>query len=107
MFEAVKTHNKVLLLQEDSVTGGFMGEVAAAIGEHCFEYLDGPVVRVGAMDTPIPFAPALEAGYLPETRLLEALQKIAGLLIIAFFEILLFKFLHTIYNGNNKQYYSS
>ena len=76
VFEAVKTHNKVLLLQEDSVTGGFMGEVAAAIGEHCFEYLDGPVVRVGAMDTPIPFAPALEAGYLPETRLLEALQKL-------------------------------
>jgi len=74
VFAAVRKHNKVLLLQEDSLTGGFMGEVAATISEHCFEALDAPVKRLGAMDTPIPFAAELEAGYMPEKRLKAAIK---------------------------------
>jgi len=76
VFDAVKKHNKVLLLQEDNLTGGFMGEVAAAISEHCFESLDAPVKRLGGLDTPIPFAAALEAGYMPEGRLQKAINEL-------------------------------
>jgi len=65
----VKKTSRALLLHEASLTGGFGGELAAWIGEHCFEHLDAPVRRLAALDTPIPFAAALEADYLPEGRL--------------------------------------
>ncbi|MEL6357416.1 MAG: dehydrogenase E1 component subunit alpha/beta, partial [Bacteroidota bacterium] len=55
----VRKTNKVIILHEDTLTGGIGGELAAWIGEHCFEQLDGPVVRLGAMDTPVPFAEEL------------------------------------------------
>lgn len=77
VFESVRKTNRVLLLQEDSQFGGYMGEIAAQIAEDCFEYLDAPVGRLGALDTPIPFARALEDQYLPVGRLKE---KIAQLL---------------------------
>jgi len=63
-----KTH-RALILHEASLTGGFGGELAAWIGEHCFELLDAPVRRLGSMDTPVPFAEELEAQYLPVGRL--------------------------------------
>ena len=63
-----KTH-RVLVLHEASLTGGFGGELAAWIGEHCFELLDAPVRRLGSLDTPVPFATGLEAQYLPVGRL--------------------------------------
>jgi 2-oxoisovalerate dehydrogenase E1 component len=53
-----------------------MADVAALITEHCFEYLDGPPRRVGGLETPIPFARNLEAGYLPKHRLKEALREL-------------------------------
>ena len=71
VFEMVKKCNKVILLQEDSLFGGYMGEISAQIAEKCFEYLDGPIIRVGSLDTPIPFASKLEAQYLPTQRLKE------------------------------------
>jgi 2-oxoisovalerate dehydrogenase E1 component len=69
---------KVLILHEDSQTGGIGGEIAAIIAEHCFQYLDAPIVRCGALDTPIPFAIPLEQQYLPETRFKAALEKLAA-----------------------------
>jgi 2-oxoisovalerate dehydrogenase E1 component beta subunit len=65
--ESVKKTSKVLLLHEDTQTGGMAGELAATINERVFEYLDGPVVRVTAPDTPIPYSPPLEEAFLPNT----------------------------------------
>ncbi|NJC25975.1 alpha-ketoacid dehydrogenase subunit alpha/beta [Neolewinella antarctica] len=72
----VKKTSRALILHEASLTGGFGGELAAWIGEHCFEDLDAPVRRLAAMDTPIPFAAALEADYLPEEKLASALRSL-------------------------------
>lgn len=72
----VKKTSRALILHEASLTGGFGGELAAWIGEHCFEDLDAPVRRVAALDTPVPFAAALEADYLPEKRLREGIEKL-------------------------------
>ena len=57
--------SKVILLHEDTRTGGMAGELAAVIAEKAFEDLDGPIVRVTAPDTPVPFAPPLEEYFLP------------------------------------------
>jgi 2-oxoisovalerate dehydrogenase E1 component beta subunit len=57
--------SKVLLLHEDTRTGGLGGEIAALISENVFEYLDGPIVRIAAPDTPVPFSPPLEEAFLP------------------------------------------
>jgi 2-oxoisovalerate dehydrogenase E1 component beta subunit len=65
---SVKKTSKVLLLHEDTRTGGMGGELAATITEHVFEYLDGPIVRVTAPDTPIPFSPPLEEAFLPNVE---------------------------------------
>ena len=70
----VKKTSRALILHEASLTGGFGGELAAWIGEHCFEDLDAPVRRLAAMDTPVPFAAALEVDYLPEARLQGAME---------------------------------
>jgi 2-oxoisovalerate dehydrogenase E1 component beta subunit len=67
VLESVKKTNKVILLHEDVRTGGFAGELAAIIAEEAFEYLDGPVMRITAPDTPIPFSPPLEEFFLPKT----------------------------------------
>jgi 2-oxoisovalerate dehydrogenase E1 component len=74
--EVVKKTNKVLILHEASLTGGFGGEISAYISEKLFEYLDGPVVRVASLDTPVPFAISLEKQFLPVERLKEKLQKL-------------------------------
>lgn len=76
VFESVRKTNRVLVLQEDSQFGGYMGEIAAQIGEACFEHLDAPVGRLGALDTPIPFAAVLEEQYLPKTRLYQKIEDI-------------------------------
>lgn len=60
-----KKTSKVILLHEDTLTGGLGGELAGIIGEHAFDYLDGPLVRVAAPDTPVPFAETLEQAFLP------------------------------------------
>jgi 2-oxoisovalerate dehydrogenase E1 component len=70
----VKKTGKVIVLHEDTLTGGIGGEIAAWIGEHCFQYLDAPVTRVASLDTPIPFAPTLEQNFLPKGRLVDAVE---------------------------------
>ena len=57
---AVAKSGKVLIVHEDTLEGGIGGEIAAWIGEHCFTSLDAPVMRVGSLDTPIPFNADLE-----------------------------------------------
>lgn len=70
--------SKVLLLHEDTRIGGMAGELAALIAEKAFEELDGPIVRVTAPDTPVPFSPPLEEGFLPNARkVADAARKLA------------------------------
>lgn len=70
-----KTH-RVLVVHEAPLTGGFGGEVAATIGQEAFEWLDAPVVRVGALDTPAPAAKELERLFEPKDRLEPALREL-------------------------------
>lgn len=74
--ETVKKTNRVLVCQEDCLTGGIAGDIASWISESCFEHLDAPVMREGSLDTPVPFAPTLEKGFLPKERIREKLQKL-------------------------------
>lgn len=60
-----KKTSKVILLHEDTLTGGLGGELAGIIAEHAFDFLDGPLVRVAAPDTPVPFSETLEEAFLP------------------------------------------
>ena len=64
---SVKKTNKVLVVHEDTRTGGVAGEIAARINEQAFEWLDGPIMRVTAHDVPLPYAPTLEDFVLPQT----------------------------------------
>lgn len=75
---AVKTTGKVLLLHEDTLTGGIGGEIAAWIGEHCFEHLDAPVLRCASLDTAIPFNMDLEKNFMAYSRLNEYIEKLLG-----------------------------
>ena len=68
IFNSVNKTGKALVLHEDSITGGIGGEIVALISENCFQKLDGPVMRCGSLDTPVPFAKALEKHYLPIDR---------------------------------------
>jgi 2-oxoisovalerate dehydrogenase E1 component beta subunit len=63
--ETARKTSKVLLLHEDTQTGGLAGELAATLTERVWEYLDGPIVRVTAPDTPVPFSAPLEQAFLP------------------------------------------
>ncbi len=69
VFESVKKTSRVLVLHEDTLTGGVGAEIAAWINENCFQYLDAPVMREASLDTAIPFAPTLEQNFLPKVRL--------------------------------------
>src|SRR5436305_12028202 len=66
VLESVRKTSKVLVLHEDTHTGGFGAEIAATIAEEAFESLDAPVRRLTAPDTPVPFSPALEAAFIPQ-----------------------------------------
>ncbi|MCH8330741.1 MAG: dehydrogenase E1 component subunit alpha/beta [Bacteroidetes bacterium] len=76
--ETVKKTGKVIILHEDTLIGGIGGELSAYISEHLFEYLDAPVMRSAGLDTPVPFAPALENNFLPRERFKEQLVKLAN-----------------------------
>jgi len=65
IYNSVKKTGKVIVIHEDTLTAGFGAEIAAKITENCFENLDGPVRRIGAADTPIPYHPKLEKEILP------------------------------------------
>jgi len=62
----VRRTNKVLILHEDVRTGGIAGEISAIINEEAFDALDGPIVRLTALDTPVPFSPPQEEFFLPK-----------------------------------------
>ena len=66
--ESAKKTSKVLLLHEDTRTGGMAGELAATLTETVWDDLDGPIVRVTAPDTPVPFSPPLEEAFLPNAE---------------------------------------
>jgi len=65
ILESVRKTSKVIVLHEATLTGGLGGEIAARITERAFEHLDGPVLRMAAPDTPVPFSPPLEEAFLP------------------------------------------
>ena len=74
--QAVKATGKVLILHEDTLTGGIGAEISAWITEHCFEMLDAPVLRCASLDTPIPFNIELEKNFLAKSRLHECVEKL-------------------------------
>jgi 2-oxoisovalerate dehydrogenase E1 component beta subunit len=79
IISSVKKTGKVLIAHEDTVTGGIGGEIAALIAEFAFEKLDAPIKRIGAIDTPTPFAPTLEEYFLPnKEKILAALRELAA-----------------------------
>ena len=65
IYNSVKKTNKVIVIHEDTLTGGFGAEIAARIADNCFQVLDGPVKRIAAKDCHIPYAPILEPAILP------------------------------------------
>ncbi len=75
---SVAKTNKVIVLHEDTLFGGLGGELAAYISEHLFEHLDGPVLRVASLDTPVPFAGPLEQQFLPVDRFRDAVRRLAA-----------------------------
>ncbi len=79
ILNSVKKTGKVLIVHEDSLTGGIGGEIAALISEFAFQYLDAPIKRVASLDTPVPYAPTLEEYFLPNTqKVVDALRQLAS-----------------------------
>ena len=76
IFTSVKKTNKVIILQEDTLFGGVASDISAMIMEQCFEHLDAPVIRVGSLESAIPFVKALEEQYLPKERFEKELIKL-------------------------------
>ena len=75
---SVKKTSKLLIAHEDTRTGGIAGEISALVFEGAFEDLDGPVARVTALDTPVPYAPTLEEHFLPNAaKVVAAARKLA------------------------------
>lgn len=76
IYKSVKKTGKLLILHEDTLFCGLASEISALVVQHCFEDLDAPIIRVGSIETPIPFAKSLENNYLPRTRFREELLKL-------------------------------
>lgn len=74
VLSSVRKTGRCLVLHEAPLTGGFGGELAASIGQHAFEWLDAPVMRLGSLDTPIPFARELEEVFSARRGLMDALR---------------------------------
>jgi 2-oxoisovalerate dehydrogenase E1 component len=74
IFASVKKTGKCIILQEDTLFGSIASDISALIMENCFEFLDAAVVRVGSLETPIPFVKPLEDNYLPKSRFEEELK---------------------------------
>ncbi|HET8858556.1 dehydrogenase E1 component subunit alpha/beta [Marivirga sp.] len=75
--KSVLKTGKVLICNEDCLTGSISGEIAAWISENCFEALDAPILREGSLDTPVPFNADLEQNFLPKERIKVKLKKLA------------------------------
>jgi 2-oxoisovalerate dehydrogenase E1 component beta subunit len=79
MIATTRKTNKVILYHEAQRTGGIGAELAAILAEECFEWLDGPPMRVTAPDSPVPYAPPLEAAFLPgKADLIAAARRLAS-----------------------------
>jgi 2-oxoisovalerate dehydrogenase E1 component len=76
IYTSVKKTGRVIVLHEDTLTGGIGGEIASLITENCFEYLDAPVMREGSLDTPVPMNADLEHNFLPKERFKQKLEKL-------------------------------
>lgn len=77
--ESVKRTNRLLVVHEDTRTGGIAGEIAARVSERAFEWLDAPILRVTAIDSPVPYAPTLEDFFLPQVAdIVTAARTLAG-----------------------------
>lgn len=76
--QAVAQTGKVLVLHEDTLTGGFGGEISAWIAEHCFHLLDAPILRCASLDTPVPFAAELEKNFLAKARLDQCIRQLSA-----------------------------
>lgn len=76
VFTSINKTGKAIILHEDCLKGGIGAEISACITENCFKNLDAPVVRVGSLDTPVPFAKNLEDNFLAKSRLKEKLLKL-------------------------------
>ena len=76
IYTSVKKTGKVIVMHEDTLTGGIAGEIAALISENCFDYLDAPVMREGSIDTPVPMNVDLENNFLPKDRFKKKLIKL-------------------------------
>ena len=74
--DAVARSGKVIIVHEDTLTGGIGGEIAAWVAEHCFTSLDAPVMRIGSLETPIPFNADLEANFMGKSRLKSKVEKL-------------------------------
>ena len=72
--ESVEKTNKTIIIHEDTITGGIGAEISAWITENCFSSLDGPVLRVGGLDTPVPFRKELEENFMPLSRVEEKIN---------------------------------
>ena len=68
ILQSVKKTNKLMVVHEDTKTGGIAGDIAAIVCESAFEELDGPILRVTSLDTPVPYAPSLEERFLPNVN---------------------------------------
>ncbi len=68
IFNSVKKTNKAVVIHEDTLTGGFGAEIVSRISDECFEYLDGPIKRIAAIDAHIPYSPILENAVLPNRK---------------------------------------
>jgi 2-oxoisovalerate dehydrogenase E1 component len=76
VFRSVKKNGKVIVMHEDTLTGGIAAEIAALISETCFKFLDAPVMREGSLDTPVPMNADLENNFLPKQRFKEKLLEL-------------------------------
>ncbi len=79
IYSTVRKTNRLLIVHEDTRTGGMAGEITSRVNETCFEWLDAPVLRVTAADIPLPYAPALEDYVLPQTAdIVRAVRRLAA-----------------------------
>ncbi|WP_424000231.1 alpha-ketoacid dehydrogenase subunit alpha/beta [Maribacter sp. IgM3_T14_3] len=76
IYESVQRTGKLIILQEDSLFGGIASDISAMVMENCFQYLDGPIKRVGSLETPIPFNTKLEEQYLSKSRFESELKEL-------------------------------
>jgi 2-oxoisovalerate dehydrogenase E1 component len=76
VFKSVQKTGRVFILHEDTLFGGLGGEISAQISEHCFEFLDAPIMRLGSLDTAVPFSAELEKGFLAVNRMKEKMEQL-------------------------------